>query len=95
MKPVDHHAVERLAGIHEFGMEPDVIGARIIEGIRENRANIFTHPDHKEEVRELFEEILGDYRDYPQDAGFDQRVGFEKLRRDNFVEIRRKANEVG
>src|SRR4029079_17008622 len=36
MKPVDHAAVERLAGIHEYGMEPDVIGARILDGVREN-----------------------------------------------------------
>jgi NAD(P)-dependent dehydrogenase (short-subunit alcohol dehydrogenase family) len=94
MKPVDRDWVERLAGVHEFGMEPDVIGARILEGIRENRANIFTHPDHKEEVRELFDEILADYRAYPQDAGFEQRVGFEKVRRDNFAETRRKAREI-
>ena len=47
-KPVDAAAVERLAGIHEYGMEPDVIGARILDGIRDNRANIFTHPDHKD-----------------------------------------------
>jgi NAD(P)-dependent dehydrogenase (short-subunit alcohol dehydrogenase family) len=92
MKPVDRQAVDRLAGIHEFGMEPDIIGARILDGIRENRANIFTHPDHKEEVREIFDEILADYRDYPEDPGFDQRVAFEKIRRENFEETRRKAN---
>lgn len=95
MKPVNREAVERLEGIHEYGMEPDVIGARILEGVRENRANIFTHPDHKEELRELFDEILDDYRDYPQDAGHDQRVAFEKIRRDNFAETRRKANSIG
>ena len=95
MKPVDSAAVERLAGVHEFGMEPDVIGARIIEGVRENRAHIFTHPDHKEELEELFEEILADYRDFPQDAGYDQRVAFEARRRDSFIEARRKANQVG
>jgi len=94
MKPVDKAAIDRLAGVHEFGMEPDVIGARILEGIRENRANIFTHPDHKEEVREIFDEILADYRDFPKDARFDQRVAFEKIRRDNFVETRRKAREI-
>jgi NAD(P)-dependent dehydrogenase (short-subunit alcohol dehydrogenase family) len=94
MKPVDAAAVERLAGVHEFGMEPDVIGARILEGVRENRANIFTHPDHEEEVRGLFDEILADYRAYPQDAGFDQRVAFEKIRRDNFAETRRKAGAI-
>jgi len=94
MKPVDAAAIERLAGVHEFGMEPDVIGARILDGIRENRANIFTHPDHKEEVREIMDEILADYRDYPEDPGFAQRVAFEKIRRDGFAETRRKANEV-
>ena len=94
MKPVDKAMVDRLAGVHEFGMEPDVIGARILEGIRENRANIFTHPDHKQEVREIFDEILADYRDYPKDAGFDQRLAFEKVRRDNFAETRRKAREI-
>ena len=94
MKPVDKAMVDRLAGVHEFGMEPDVIGARILEGIRENRANIFTHPDHREEVREIFDEILADYRDYPKDAGFDQRIAFEKVRRDNFAETRRKAREI-
>jgi NAD(P)-dependent dehydrogenase (short-subunit alcohol dehydrogenase family) len=94
MKPVDKAMVDRLAGVHEFGMEPDVIGARILEGIRENRANIFTHPDHKEDVREIFDEILADYRDDPKDAGFDQRLAFEKVRRDNFAEPRRKAREI-
>ncbi len=94
-RPVDSAAVERLAGIHEFGMEPDVIGGRILDGIRENRANIFTHPDHKEELIELFDEIIADYRDYPEDAGYDQRTAFEKARRDAFAETRRKANAVG
>ena len=95
MQPVDAAAVERLAGLHEFGMEPDVIGARILDGIRENRANIFTHPDHKEELEDLFDEILADYRDYPPDEGHDRRVAFEKMRRDQFAETRRKANAVG
>ncbi len=95
MKPVDQAAVERLAELHEFGMEPDVIGARILDGIRENRANIFTHPDHREELEELFDEIIADYREYPQDEGYDQRVAFEKIRRDNFADTRRKANAIG
>jgi NAD(P)-dependent dehydrogenase (short-subunit alcohol dehydrogenase family) len=94
MKPVNHEAVERLAGIHEYGMEPDIIGERILEGCRENRANIFSHPDHKDELRTMFDEILDDYRDYPQDPGFDKRVAFEKMRRENFAETRRKARDL-
>ena len=94
MKPVDAENVKRLEGVHEFGMEPDVIGARILDGIRENRANIFTHPDHKEEVEQLFDEILGDYRDYPPDAGFDQRIAFERRRQQSFTELREKARNI-
>ena len=93
-KPVDRAAVGRLAEVHEFGMEPDVIGARILEGVRENRANIFTHPDHRDELEELHREIMADYRDYPPDAGWEQRVGFERMRRDSFAETRRKADEI-
>lgn len=95
MKPIDPAAVERLADVHAFGMEPDVIGARILDGVRENRANIFTHPDHKQELEELFEEILADYRDYPEDAGYAQRIAFEAMRRDSFAETRRKAAAIG
>jgi len=94
-RTVDKEAVARLAAVHEFGMEPDIIGERILGGIRENRANIFTHPDHKEELRELFDEILADYRDYPEDPGFDRRVAFEKMRQESFAETRRKAREIG
>lgn len=94
MKPVDREWVKRLEGVHEFGMEPDTIGARILGGIRENRANIFTHPDHKEELEELFDEIIADYRDYPPDAGYEQRIAFEKARRDNFAATRRKTRGV-
>jgi len=94
MKPVDREWVKRLEGVHEFGMEPDTIGARILDGIRENRANIFTHPDHKEEVQELFDEILADYRDYPQDTGYEQRIAFENNRRTMFAAVRRKTREM-
>jgi hypothetical protein len=37
---------------------------------------------------------MADYRDYPHDAGYEQRAGFEKMRRDNFAETRRKASEI-
>ncbi|HEY3730878.1 MAG TPA: SDR family NAD(P)-dependent oxidoreductase, partial [Steroidobacteraceae bacterium] len=88
-KPVDHNNVQRLAEIHEFGMEPDVIAARVLEAIRENRFHIFTHPEFKDELRELFDEVLADFRDYPPDAGYDQRTGFEKTRRASYARQRR------
>ncbi len=95
MKAVDQTAVERLAGVHEFGMEPDVIGARVIEAMEANRLYIFSHPDHKDELREVFDYILDHYQDYPKDPGFDQRVAFEKFRRDAFAEARAKSLAAG
>jgi NAD(P)-dependent dehydrogenase (short-subunit alcohol dehydrogenase family) len=90
-KPVDGAAVDRLAEIHQFGMEPDVIAARTIDGMRENRFHIFSHPEFRDELDMLFGEILADFRDYPEDAGFSQRTGFEKFRRDSYENARRTA----
>jgi NAD(P)-dependent dehydrogenase (short-subunit alcohol dehydrogenase family) len=88
-KPVDAANVKRFAEIHEFGMEPDVIAARVLEAMRENRFHIFTHPEFKDEISELFGEILQDFRDYPRDPGFEQRTGFEKTRRESYKKQRR------
>lgn len=88
-KPVDQKNVQRLAEVHEFGMEPDVVAARVLEAMRENRFHIFTHPEFKDELRELFDEVLADFRDFPADAGFEQRTGFEKTRRESYKRQRR------
>jgi NAD(P)-dependent dehydrogenase (short-subunit alcohol dehydrogenase family) len=93
-KPVDTENVKRLADFHEFGMEPDEIAARILDGMRENRAYIFSHPDHKEELAEVFQEYLGDYRDYPNDPGYDKRVAFEGFRRERYKEAREAARKA-
>jgi NAD(P)-dependent dehydrogenase (short-subunit alcohol dehydrogenase family) len=93
-KPIDTDNVKRLAEFHEFGMEPDVIAARILDGMRENRAYIFSHPDHKEELADLFQEYLADYRDYPNDPGYDQRVAFEGYRRKSYKDARDAARSA-
>lgn len=93
-KPVDTANVQRLAEFHEFGMEPDVIAARVLDGMRENRTYIFSHPEFKDEVAELFQEYLADFRDLPEDPGFDKRTGFEKFRRDRYSEARAAARKA-
>ncbi|MBC2651164.1 SDR family NAD(P)-dependent oxidoreductase [Novosphingobium flavum] len=90
-KPVNTEGVKQLAGMHQVGMEPDVIAARILQGMRENQAYIFPMPDHREELAEYFEEVLSDYRDYPQDPGFDERVKIEAFRRARYKEARDAA----
>ncbi len=93
-KPVDTANVQRLAEFHEFGMEPDVIAARVLDGMRENRTYIFSHPEFKDEVAELFQEYLADFRDLPEDPGFEKRTGFEKFRRDRYSEARAAARKA-
>ncbi len=93
-KPVNTENVERLAGMHEVGMEPDVIAARILQGMRENQAYIFPMPDHREELADYFQEVLADYRDYPQDPGYDQRIAIEAFRRKSYKEAREAARHA-
>ena len=93
-KPVNHEGVARLAGLHEVGMEPDTIAARILQGMRENQTYIFPMPDHKEELAEVFAEVLGDYRDYPQDTGYDERIKIEAMRRAGYKAARDLARNA-
>lgn len=93
-KPVNSEGVERLAGMHQVGMEPDVIAARILQGMRENQAYIFPMPDHKEELAEYFGEVLADYRDYPQDPGYDERIKIEAFRRQGYKAARDAARKA-
>lgn len=90
-KPVDGEFVSRLEQVHQAGMEPDVIAARVIEAIRANRYYIFSHPEFREELRELFDEIIAEFRDYPEDPGFAQRTAFEQGRRDSYRAARAEA----
>jgi NAD(P)-dependent dehydrogenase (short-subunit alcohol dehydrogenase family) len=88
-QPIDATNVKRLADIHEFGMEPDVIAARVLEAMREDRFHIFSHPEFKDELREMFDEVLADFRDYPTDPGYEKRTDFEKIRRESYKKQRK------
>jgi len=73
----------RLADIHEFGMEPDVIAAHVLEGDARRSLPHIHAPGIQEELWELFDEISpwtsATIRRHP---GFDQRTVFEKTRRE-------------
>jgi NAD(P)-dependent dehydrogenase (short-subunit alcohol dehydrogenase family) len=88
-KPVNTEFVKRLSEVHEFGMEPDVIAARVLEAMREDRFHIFPHPEFKDELAEVFGEIMQDFREYPVDPGHGQRIDFEKTRRESYRKQRR------
>jgi NAD(P)-dependent dehydrogenase (short-subunit alcohol dehydrogenase family) len=63
--PADAEFMRILPGLHEAGMDPDEIGEKVVSAIRENRFYVFTHPDHRDELRGIFDEIIGSFPDEP------------------------------
>jgi NAD(P)-dependent dehydrogenase (short-subunit alcohol dehydrogenase family) len=80
-RATDPAAVERLAHVHEAGMEPAEVAAKVLDAIRANRFYVFTHPEHKEELREVFDEIIAVYPDGETPA---DRLVFEVERRERY-----------
>ena len=90
-KEADSVLVERLATIHQAGMEPDEVAAKVIDAIRANRFYVFTHPEHKDELREVFDEILADYPDGDTPA---ERLAIEKDRRERYRAARAASRRL-
>jgi NAD(P)-dependent dehydrogenase (short-subunit alcohol dehydrogenase family) len=77
--PADQEFMRILPSVHEAGMLPEEIGEKVLRAIRRNDFYVFTHPDHREELRELFDEILAAFPDEPAPA---DRLAFEEGRRE-------------
>jgi NAD(P)-dependent dehydrogenase (short-subunit alcohol dehydrogenase family) len=80
MGPVDPDFMRRLADINKLGMDPVEVGERVLAGIRRNDLYIFPHPEFKEELREIFDEVLTALPDGDADP---KRLAFEEFRRAN------------
>jgi len=78
--PIDQAFMERLADIHKVGMDPVEVGEKVLAGIQRNDLYIFPHPEFKEELREIFDEILVALPEEPVDP---KRLAFEEFRRAN------------
>lgn len=77
--PSDPQFMARLANLHhEAGMSPEEVGAKVLRAMRRNDFYIFTHPEFKEELREIFDEALAALPDEPAQAA---RLAFEERRR--------------
>ncbi|HXS26477.1 MAG TPA: SDR family NAD(P)-dependent oxidoreductase [Steroidobacteraceae bacterium] len=75
----DSEFMTRLAELHRrAGMPPLEAGERVLRGILRNDFYIFTHPEFKEELREIFDEALAALPDEPSPA---ERLAFEDRRR--------------
>jgi NAD(P)-dependent dehydrogenase (short-subunit alcohol dehydrogenase family) len=78
MTPADDEFMRILPGLHEAGMEPEEIGEKVLLAIRENRFYVFTHPEHRDELSEIFDETIAAFPDEPVPA---DRLAVEEARR--------------
>ena len=76
--PAAEEFMQILPGLHDAGMDPDEIGEKVLRAIRRNDFYVFTHPDHREELREIFDETLAAFPDEPVPA---DRLAVEEGRR--------------
>jgi NAD(P)-dependent dehydrogenase (short-subunit alcohol dehydrogenase family) len=76
--PEDEEFMHILPGIYAVGMSPDEMGEKILRAIRRNDFYVFTHPDHKDELRGIFDEIIAAFPDEPVPP---ERLAFEEGRR--------------
>jgi hypothetical protein len=67
-----------LPDLHEAGMDPEEIGEKVLRAIRGNDFYVFTHPDHRDELREVFDETIAAFPDGPVPA---DRLAVEEGRR--------------
>src|SRR5262249_29789966 len=54
--PADGEVMRILPGLHHAGMEPAEIGQNGLRAIRRNDFYVFTHAEHRDELREIFDE---------------------------------------
>lgn len=87
-KPIDTAMNEQLAQVHLVGMPTAEVAEKVLHAIKDNIYYIFSHPEFKEELREVFEEIIEEFSDEEADP---VRVKFENGRRDRYKLARKEA----
>jgi len=88
---IDMEGIKRLEEVHKMGMEPVEVGEKVLRGIQRNDLYIFSHPDHKEEVRGLCDDIIAAF---PDEEPEPKRMAFEDMRRERVAEAKKKADAV-
>ena len=84
--------MERLAAVHEHGMDPVEVGEKVLRAVRANELYIFPHPEFKDELRELFDEALAAVPDEPCPP---ERLQFEEGRRAGKEKAKAGWKDVG
>jgi short-subunit dehydrogenase len=82
---IDERTLERLERVHASGMDPDEVGRKALQGMRRGDFYVFSHSEFKEEIRELYEEILAAM---PAEEADPERVAAEAARRRQIAEAK-------
>jgi NAD(P)-dependent dehydrogenase (short-subunit alcohol dehydrogenase family) len=85
--PMSQEMLGNLGRVFAIGMDPQQAGEKAVAGIQRNGRYIFSHPEFKDELRQLSEEIIAAF---PDDAVNPQRAAFEEARRTENELMRRK-----
>jgi len=83
---VDEEWVENLKQVHTMGMDPIEVGEKVLRGIQRNDFYILSHPDHKDEVRGLCDELVAAF---PDEEPEPKRMAFEDMRRQRVADLRK------
>lgn len=77
--PADRAELEKFSSGFDLGMDPLEVGEKTLAGMTANKGLILTHPDHAEDIEQIYRDTLAALPDEPIPAG---RAEIEKLRRD-------------
>lgn len=83
--------MDKLPEIHKFGMDPEEVGEKVLAGIKKNSMYIFSHPEFKEEMKELFDIALNSL---PDEEAPEQRAAFEQWRRNEVKKALEAADKI-
>ena len=74
----DAELIGKFGELMNMGMEPEEVGRRTLAGMKENRPIIFSHPESRDEVREICDAIVAAF---PTDTPPPERAAIEEHRR--------------
>jgi NAD(P)-dependent dehydrogenase (short-subunit alcohol dehydrogenase family) len=77
--PPDRAELERFGTAFEAGMDPLEVGQKILAGMTEDRAVIFTHPEYSEDFLEIYQDSVAAL---PDETAPEARLHIERLRRE-------------
>lgn len=88
-KPATEEFNKGLAQMQRMGMAPTEVAEKVIDAVKRNKYYIFSHPEFKDELREIFDGIIAAMP--PNEEIPEARRAIETNRRERTKQIRDKA----